>query len=141
MHVTTVIFYLALVAAPLDGAKTCTSEDMGKAEKVVFTWSPKEWSDVYKVYKKFGHCDDGAVGEGYSEAVATLLGNRWGKFDQLNKLVSRDKRFERFVLDHINALMSVDEARKIRGNAVAQCTPAGKQLCESIVKKLDQTSF
>src|SRR5882757_9421712 len=98
MYVTTVIFYLALAAAPLAGAKTCTSKDIGKAEKVVFAWSPKAWNDVYKVYKKYGQCDDGAVGEGYSYVVATLLADSWSHFDHLNNLISRDREFERFVL-------------------------------------------
>jgi hypothetical protein len=131
----------ALLATPLAGAQSktkCSQEDAMKAEAEASTL--QDWSAVYKSYKRFSQCDDASIGEGYSNSVVHLLASSWGQFDQLNSLASQDAKFETFVLRHIDELMSPDQAKKIRENALAHCTQSGKHLCNSIVNKLDHAA-
>ena len=137
----TIICCFALAATPLAGAQSkakCTQEDAIKAETQAS--SLQDWAGVYKSYKRFAQCDDAAIGEGYSDSVARLLSDGWRQFYQLNSLALHDRNFERFVLRHIDQLMSPDQEKKIRANAVAHCMPPRKRLCRSIVTRLDQTA-
>ncbi len=53
----------------------------------------KSWSLLYKSYKHFSHCDDGAIGEGYSDAVGKLLADRWEEFSKFTELARVDHGF------------------------------------------------
>jgi hypothetical protein len=62
----------------------------------------------------------------------------WNRLVELNRITSRDKKFLRFVLFHIDELMSIDAVPTIRNNAVAHCPPIAKGLCKSILARLDK---
>jgi hypothetical protein len=79
------------------------------------------WAYVYRSFRRFRHCDDGAIAEGYSSSTAHLLADSWGTAGELNRLVTQDKAFKQFVLRHIDELMSSVQARKIVGNANGHC--------------------
>ena len=51
---------------------------------------PKTWNDLYRLFKEFGQCDDGGIGEGFSEDVARLFLKQWTQLDMLNRLISSD---------------------------------------------------
>jgi hypothetical protein len=112
----------------------CTTEDAMRAEAEAS--SLKTWNEVYNSYKRFAQCDDAAIGEGYSGSVSHLLADDWKNMDRLNQLASRDKGFEKFVLFHLDELMSPAEQRKIRENASIRCPAHAKKLCGKIDKKV-----
>src|SRR6266446_4724451 len=111
-----VICCLLLVTPPglLAGGtpKPCGTEDAIRAEKEASSLG--SWAAVYESYKKFARCDDGAIGEGYSDSIARLLSDQWSTADELNRFVSHDKGFEKFRLRHIDELMSPTQAENIR---------------------------
>jgi hypothetical protein len=111
-------------------AKPCTREDAIRAEEEAS--SLRSWAEVYKSYRNFAHCDDAGIGEGYSDAIARLLSDQWDSADQLNRLTSRDHGFEKFVLRHVDELMTPDQASKIRDNAEAHCPAHASRLCTEI---------
>jgi hypothetical protein len=119
-----------------DAKVTCTKEDAIRAETEAS--SLKTWDEVYRSYKNFAQCDDGGIGEGYSESIAHLLSENWSSVAQLNSLVFRDNGFETFVLRHIDELMSPSEVRKIRENVNSGCPAHAKSLCRSIRTKIKQ---
>lgn len=100
-----------------DYQKSCTTQDAMMAEEQVPVL--KNWGEVYQSYKAYGHCDDGALAEGYSDSISRLLSDEWSSADQLNRFVLRDRDFERFVLKHIDESMSWDLPEKIRNNQTA----------------------
>jgi hypothetical protein len=51
--------------------KTCSQEEAIQAETEASTL--KDWTAVYISFKRFSHCDDAAISEGYSDAVGRLL--------------------------------------------------------------------
>jgi dimeric dUTPase (all-alpha-NTP-PPase superfamily) len=127
----------ASVHVQAQGEQSCTKEDAIRAETE--SSSLQNWSAVYNSYKNFVHCDDASIAEGYSNSIAHLLSEDWDTIDQLNKLVSRNKNFEQFVLRHIDELMSPAQAEKIRENSVLHCTRRASRLCKSISIRLEQT--
>jgi len=40
---------------------------------------PQTWSRLYVTFGRYGQCDDGSVAEAWSEFVATLLAEHWGR--------------------------------------------------------------
>lgn len=98
----------------------------------------KDWDSVYQAFKRFGHCDDGAIGEGYSASVARLLSSDWGHVEKANELTSRDQKFRLFVLHHIDELMSPDQAKMIRENARDHCPAGAARLCTLIESRLHE---
>jgi len=123
---------LALLAS--DKGKPCTMRDAIRAEEEAS--SLQSWADVYRSWRIFAHCDDGAIAEGYSDSIARLLSEHWDSTDELNRLVSHARGFEAFVLKHIDELMSPAQAEKIRHNADAHCPLRAKRLCKLISARI-----
>lgn len=125
-----------LVACANAADKVCTREEAIQAETESSTL--KDWDGVYQAFKRFGHCDDGAIGEGYSDSVARLLASDWVHIEKANELTSRDKKFRRFVLHHIDELMSPDQAKMIGENARDHCPTSTTRLCKLIESRLSE---
>jgi hypothetical protein len=115
-------------------SKVCGKRDAIRAEGEAS--SLHSWVEVYNSYKNFAHCDDAAIGEGYSDSIARLLSEKWSSAGRLNRLLSRDKGFEGFVIRHIDELMSPEQAEKIRRNADTRCPLHAKRLCKVISDRL-----
>ena len=105
--------------------KECTHEEaqtaIDQADQL------KDWRSAYEFFKPFGHCDDGAIAEGYAESVAKLLAKHWTHLDGFAKLASRDRDFQKFVLRHIDETADIDDQKAIVKNAKLRC-PSGKKL-------------
>ena len=115
----------------------CSQEDAIRVETEAS--SLKDWGEVYRSYRNFARCDDASIGEGYSDSVARLLSaDGEGRLDELYSFTLRDRSFERFVLRHVDELMSPDQAKKIHENALSHCPMSAKRLCNAIVSKLDK---
>jgi hypothetical protein len=111
-----------------EGAKRpCTEAEAARAEKEVD--SLRTWDEIYHSYRKFSQCDDGAIGEGYSDAVGNLLANGWGRLPRLVTITKRDKSFEQFVLKHIDESLTDDTLLKISKHARSECPASAKRLC------------
>jgi len=93
---------------------------------------PKDWGTLYRLFKQFGGCDDGAIGEGFSEDVAQLFSKQWARLDTLGRLTTTDKAFEQFVLRHIDATLSGDELKAIGNNSRFHCPSGEKRLCQLV---------
>lgn len=96
---------------------------------------PKNWGSLYRLFRQFGGCDDGALGEGFSEDVAQLLSKQWAHIDALGRLTTADRAFERFVLHHIDATLSEDELKIIANNSRSRCPVGEKHLCQLILTR------
>jgi hypothetical protein len=90
------------------------------------------WEQLHRSFKRFGHCDDGAIGEGWSDTVVRLLTKEWSTLLALVQIVAKDREFERFVLKHVDELMSPDQARQIVANARTKCPRNARRLCREL---------
>ena len=96
--------------------------------------SLKDWDQIYRSYKRFSLCDDGAIAEGYSDSVTKLLADDWESFNRLLVLTNRSRGFTGFVLKHIDETVPGDRLAKIAKNARSECAAGGRNLCLSIAK-------
>jgi len=119
----------------LQAQKQCTDSEARSAEAEASSLST--WDALHASYQRYAQCDDAAIAEGYSATVAHLLADEWDQFDRLRQLMSSNKGFEKFVLRHIDDLMSQEQEKAIRQDASNQCPANGKSICHSIVKRLN----
>jgi hypothetical protein len=127
-----ILFLMASAFADDSATKKCTQAEATQAEKEAD--SLKNWDQIYRAYKRFSHCDDGAIAEGYSDSVTKLLADDWKSFIRLLLLTNRSGGFKAFVLKHIDESVPGDRLAKIARNARSECPARGKSLCASIVK-------
>lgn len=100
---------------------------------------PKDWSSLYRLFKQFSGCDDGAIGEGFSEDVAQLFSKQWAHLHTLSRLTATDKAFEHFVLRHIDATLSDEELRAIGNNSRLHCPTGEKRLCQLVQARVQSS--
>jgi hypothetical protein len=125
--------------ATAEASPSCAREDAIKAETEASTLTT--WSAVFESYRRFRHCDDGAISEGYSNSVATLLASHWGQFESLRTLVKAHPPFEGFVLRHVDETMTSDQGTAIKENIRSKCPIGGQKLCKSIMKRFALLGF
>jgi hypothetical protein len=57
------IFFVGGVAA----ARDCPREDAMRAEDIAAAL--KSWGRAYAAFKRYSHCDDGAISEGFTDSI------------------------------------------------------------------------
>jgi hypothetical protein len=97
----------------------------------------RSWDALYKSYKSYRHCDDGAIGEGYSESVARILVDHWNTLSRLAQLGNKDAEFRAFVVHHVDATLNMDDVEKIKTRTKAQCPNGLRTLCSDLAKHAD----
>jgi hypothetical protein len=122
----------ATVTSP-QAKQTCTSDDSAQAERNFD--HVKNWADVYESFRRYGQCDDGSVAEAYDDKIVGLLVSNWESVGELAQLAQSDPVFERFVIKHIDTLMSPDQATAIIANATKRCPTDAKTICLKIAQK------
>jgi hypothetical protein len=120
-----------ILAAP---ARAGTQENCDK--KLASQWpnqpEPKDWGGLYRLFKQFGVCDEGAIGERFSRDVAQLFSKQWTRLDALDRLAAADKAFERFVLRHIDKSLDEDELLAIADNSKSHCPTGENRICSLV---------
>lgn len=133
---TRLLFLLLLLFSTATWANgsqhSCSREQAMKAEAEVENLN--DANAIYQSYVRFGHCDDGAIAEEYSVSVVRLLTKNWSEFERLSQLTTSNKKFERFVLRHINETMSHEDQQTILHNVRDSCPQKARRLCRLIEK-------
>lgn len=133
-------FLLGVLISLKAGAGICTPEEAQRAEYGASTL--KTWEEVFRSYERYRSCDDGAISEGYSNSVATLLASKWNQVRDLVSLIKTDQAFEAFVLRHIDDTMTRNQDVMIRRNIHKKCPEVAAQFCVALSKRfaaLDST--
>jgi hypothetical protein len=94
----------------------------------------KSWPAVQRSFQNYAHCDDGAIGEGYSESITLLLADHWNTLPSLARLVANDPHFERFVTRHIDSTVPRERLTRIASNARRNCSKEHRALCDRFLK-------
>jgi hypothetical protein len=124
-----------LLAGGSPDRKQCSQAEARAAEDVVGRL--KTWAAVQDAYARFGHCDDGSIGQGFSESITILLSRKWDRLNDLRRAAAKDKEFESFVIRHIDLTVPVERLEVIAKNARQRCGK-GEPLCERIAKRADE---
>lgn len=124
------LFMPASMASP----QQCTRSQAIQAETQADTL--KTWAEVFASYQHYKQCDDGAIAEGYSDSIAKLLSAHWDQIGELAKLSTIDAGFERFVVRHIDELMTPDQYSVIRQQVTSSCPANASRLCTKMKKRV-----
>ena len=119
-----------------ESVAACTIEQAKNAEEHASTI--RSWKALYQSFIKYHECDDGAIGEGFSDSVVRLLINDWSNIDYLQKIVDKNPSFESFVLRHIDELMSPVQLTKIDDLAQNSCPKRAKHICVKIEMRINR---
>ncbi len=93
------------------------------------------WPKLFRAYARYGACDDGAVGEGFSDSVTQLLSTDGAGWRRLAGLVKRDEQFLAFVLKHMDETMPQNRLVRIETNARSNCPREARRICESVLER------
>lgn len=121
-----------VLKAQASDSPICSKEEAYKAE--IEATTVKDWEELYKSFKKYGHCDDGAIGEGYSDSVGRLLSNKWNSTISLTKIIHYSPKFRTFVIKHIDETIPLDTLKIIFKNAKEKCPDECTDICNEIIK-------
>jgi hypothetical protein len=129
--VTALTAFCAFGGESAQAQKPCSMKLYQRADDSLIN-AAGNWPSLLKHQRAFASCDDGALAEGYSDAVVTLLANRWDKFSIFVVLSERQPDFRRWAIGHIDATAS-DDLNKVVANA-AKCIRdvKAKILCKAI---------
>lgn len=116
--------------ASAEPSRVCTEYEAKKAEMIV--GKSRSWNELYKNYKLYSHCDDGAIGEGFSESVTLMLTKFWGQIVKLKPLIQKDEAFEAFIIKHIDETVPEKRLELVETLARNKCPRSVKILCEKI---------
>jgi hypothetical protein len=132
-YLTALTIFMGLGAVPFAAkANNSCSIDMYKRADASLLSAAGGWGPLLRHQKTFVSCDDGALAEGYSDAVVRLLAHRWDQFDVFVALSERNPTFRRWAILHIDATASTDDLTAVVRNA-ARCTGAKKKdLCREV---------
>jgi hypothetical protein len=95
----------------------------------------RSWDALYGSYSLYRQCDDGAIGEGYSESVARILVDHWTTLPQLVQVAGKDIGFRAFVMKHVDATLNTDDLVKIKKNAQTQCPKGLQATCSDLANQ------
>lgn len=113
----------------------CTSADALRAETTMD--NIKSWDALYRHFKRYGACDDGAIWEGYSDTIGRFLADDWKDVAKLKKLCDSDKTFESFIFRHLDETIPADMWDSMMINATKRCPAEAKEICIMIKKAND----
>ena len=134
------VITILLVCSPTAGARASTQDQCDEKQDQWFHQAdPKTWGGLYRLFKSFGQCDDGAIAEGFSEDVAQLFLNQWTHLEVLNRLIASDKSFRKFVLRHIDATLNESELKDIADKAKSHCPVGHEKLCLEVAVEADRS--
>jgi hypothetical protein len=134
LAVTVAAFVVLAQSLPASAQdRICTSDEAQRADLQAGTH--RSWEALYKSYKRFGHCDDGSIAEGYSESVARILVDHWNTLPQLATLGNKDAKFLRFALSHLDATLDTGDIEKIKAKAATRCPPGLHAVCIQLEKR------
>ncbi|MEO7578911.1 MAG: hypothetical protein ABIT83_14985 [Massilia sp.] len=124
-----------MLASPASArARTCSATEATSADAQLDHLDT--WAKVASNFRRFGHCDDGSIAEGNSEAIARLLIDHWDTTPTLVRLIKRDPRLQQFVLRHIDETLDTGDIEKIGRLASSNCAAAASSLCKEFRLKV-----
>lgn len=131
-----VCLFVALLSVQIGHAQDRSCAEL-ESRMLHGAFMARSWEALYTSYKSYRLCDDGAIGEGYSESVARLLVDHWNTLPQLAHLARKDAKFRAFVMRHVDATLNVDDVEKIGKNAKTLCPTGLRTVCNDLAKRAD----
>jgi len=114
-------------------SQECTKAQAQEAEAEVVGLIT--WDQVFEVWQLYKHCDDGAIAEGFSEAISSILSTKWTEKGHLIKLIEHKPQFGKFIIGHIDETVPVDRLANLGHMAKMRCVDATHEFCMAVLQK------
>ncbi|HBG45756.1 MAG TPA: hypothetical protein VI728_04140 [Syntrophales bacterium] len=127
------IAFLSIFIACVNGVaqeRACLRAEAIEAEKSIPYLN--SWNDIHASYKKYKHCDDGAIAEAFSDVIVRQIAFNWDQINELIDLSNIDKDFFEFVLSHIDSTAAESSIENIIINSNEQCPESAFSECTMI---------
>jgi len=127
---TRVLLAALLLSASIAFAqdKPCSPAEASTAEKVVDR--VVNWTQLYKAYQDYRHCDTGPVAEGFTEALMRCM-VEWKQMDGLAKPMDQDKDYNAFVMKHLRSA-GPDDQKAVYSRAKMSCPKGLDGFCTTL---------
>lgn len=116
--------------------RACATEEARSAEVVAAT--ADSWVHLHQRFERYAHCDDGAIAEGFSEAVSSLLADQWTEIRQFDAMLASHSSFSEFVIRHIDETLPKERLERIGENARKSCPEGLELFCREIDVRIIQ---
>lgn len=132
------LFLVYAITSTASGADATTGRQCTKKEAMA---ADKEaaylntWNEIYGSYRKYRHCDDGAIATGYTDSVVRALTQHWNGLSELARITRKDSRFEAFVLRHISPTALTEDLQRIMAN---ECPDGVVELCKKVQRAAER---
>ena len=127
--------FLGFAAQPV-AAKECTQFEAYTAESLYPYLS--SWKEMHMAFRAYGHCDDGAIAEGFDEAISVLWEDHWKLVPEMLNEMATDPEFKQFVFKRIGReTIPLKRWQAIVKNAKTECPLAAKSFCQQVVASGD----
>jgi hypothetical protein len=133
MKIIIKLIFITFLTVSATEAKECTKMEAFAAESVVDYLN--SWKEIYKAFKEFGHCDDGAIEEGFDEAISVQWADQWKTLPEMIKYTKEDTEFIIFIYKRIGTeTVPFDRWEIIVNKAKADCPKIAQEFCNEIIK-------
>jgi len=129
MRFASFILLSALAVTPLQ-AHECTVAEAQAADVGSDYWH--SWPSIFAAYKRYGQCDNGAPGEGFSDDIVHLLATHWSSLHEAQRFIAQRPSFQEFIVRHVDATADYDELVRIEHSATNRCPRSATLLCEKL---------
>ncbi|UJP02582.1 MAG: hypothetical protein LZF85_12575 [Nitrosomonas sp.] len=99
-HILLAIILLCWIPNALANRVICSEEEARSAEAAVA--AVNSWDELYQQFKRYSHCDDGAIAEGFSESISLLLAEQWAEVQLMSRTLIQQPVFQKFLIEHID---------------------------------------
>ena len=118
--------------AAAQGSNPPCTRDEGLAAEVVTDYL-STWENVYRFYKQFGHCYDGAIAEGAQDKIQLLWAHRWSELPKMLAFTRTDPGFKKFVWVIIDSeAFPQNTFNTVLANATKRCPSGAKEFCQAV---------
>jgi hypothetical protein len=111
--------------------KPCSKADEANAEKAIER--VVNWSALQKAWQDYRHCDSGAVGDVYTDALLRLI-VEWKNVDAFAAAVQKDAQFREFVHAHLRSPAAKDDHAAVYSRAKASCPKGMDAFCADLAE-------
>ncbi len=131
----TFVVIVTLLSAGYAQKRQCTDNESRQALDEASTL--RSWDSLHRSYRLYRQCDDGAIGEGYSESIARILVDHWNTLLRLPHFARADAEFRAFVMKHVDATLNMKDVDQIKKKAKTQCPAGLRTVCDDLAKQAD----
>lgn len=124
-----------LTCIPLAHAAALTDSDtdLCRRAQLQLPEAGRNWHTLFRHQAAYARCDDGLVAAGYSDAVVTLMADRWDLFGEFARLARGHPHFKQWVLGHIDASAAWGDLERASRHAASCAQPGGsRKLCSEV---------